>query len=64
MQKPIIFSCIGALPACGSMPIQSSIQSNFKGESYQSGPANIHDSRFGNAAFYSESDGMRLPTFE
>jgi hypothetical protein len=64
MRKLIIFSCITALSACGSMPIQSSMQSSFNGERYQPGPTNIHDSRFGNPAFYSESDGMRLPSFE
>jgi hypothetical protein len=40
------------------------MQSSFNGERYQSGPTDIHDSRFGNPAFYSESDGMRLPSFE
>ena len=52
------------LSACASMPMESSMQSSFNGQRFESGPTDIHDSRFGNPSFYSESDDMRLPSFE
>jgi hypothetical protein len=65
MRKLVILFGVAALSACGSMPaMQSSVQSSFNGESYDSGPTSIRDPRFANPAFYSESDGMRLPSFE
>lgn len=64
MQK-LLALCAAALTlsACGSMPtMQSSMQSDFNGQRYESGPTSIQDARFGNPEFYSESD-IRLPQF-
>jgi hypothetical protein len=39
------------------------MQMNMNGRSFQSGPTDIHDARFGNPEFYSDSDDTPLPAF-
>jgi len=64
MRKLMVLGGLCLLSACASMPMESSMQSSFNGQRFESGPTNIHDSRFGSPSFYSESDDMRLPSFE
>jgi len=64
MRNLFALCAVLTLSACGSMPtVQSSMQSNFNGQRYVSGPTNIRDARFGNPAFYSDSDDLPLPQF-
>ncbi len=67
MHKVFVLCTVGAalmLSACESMPTMgSSMQSNFNGQQYVSGPTSIRDPRFGSPAFYSESDDIRMPQF-
>ncbi|HTV98253.1 MAG TPA: hypothetical protein VMA54_21005 [Steroidobacteraceae bacterium] len=63
MRKLLAVFALLMLSACASMPMmESSMQSDFNGQRYVSGPTNIQDARFGNPEFYSDSDGP-LPQF-
>jgi hypothetical protein len=63
MRKLLLLPAVLLLSSCASMPLDSSSLMQFNGQSFQSGPTSIHDARFGSPEFYSESDGMRLPSF-
>lgn len=63
MRNILFLSVLVLLSSCASMPLGSSTGLQFNGQSFQSGPTDIHDARFGNPEFYSESDSMRLPSF-
>ena len=63
MRKLLFVPVVLILASCESMPSSSSMQMNFNGQNFQSGPTNIHDARFGSPEFYSESDNAPLPAF-
>ena len=59
----LLVPAVLVLSACASTDFGSSVQTNFNGQNFQSGPTDIHDARFRNPAFYSESDNAPLPAF-